>query len=117
MSLTLSSTPAPLVARDLTKTYGDRVVLDGVGLVANPGRPLGLVGENGVGKSTLMRLLADLEPADGGSVVRPADLEYLGQEPAFADGFNTDHGFLHVTRDDAGKLTGFLLGDLPFERK
>ena len=86
MSLTLSSTPAPLVARDLTKTYGDRVVLDGVALVANPGRPLGLVGENGVGKSTLMRLLADVEPADGGSVVRPADLEYLGQEPAFADG-------------------------------
>ena len=34
-ALTLSSTPAPLVARDLTKTYGDRVVLDGVGLVAN----------------------------------------------------------------------------------
>ena len=52
-----------LVARDLSKSYGDRVVLDGVDLVASPGLPLGLVGENGSGKSTLLRLLAGAEPA------------------------------------------------------
>jgi macrolide transport system ATP-binding/permease protein len=83
MSSTVNSTLAPLVARDVVKAYGDRVVLDGVELVANPGQPLGMVGENGVGKSTLMRLLADAEPADAGSIVRPHDLGYLGQEPAF----------------------------------
>jgi macrolide transport system ATP-binding/permease protein len=77
---------APLVARDVSKAYGDRVVLDGVDLVANPGLPLGMVGENGVGKSTLMRLLAGPEPADSGSIVKPADLAYLGQEVAFPDG-------------------------------
>jgi macrolide transport system ATP-binding/permease protein len=83
MSTTLSSTLAPLVARDVDKAYGDRVVLDGVALVANPGQPLGMVGENGVGKSTLMRLLAGAEPADAGSIVRPQDLGYLSQEPSF----------------------------------
>ncbi len=82
----LQSSLAPLVARDVTKTYGDRVVLDGVDIVANPGQPLGLVGENGAGKSTLMRLLADVEPADSGTVAKPADLAYLGQEPSFAEG-------------------------------
>jgi macrolide transport system ATP-binding/permease protein len=77
---------SPLVARDLVRAYGDRVVLDGVDLVANPGRPLGLVGENGAGKSTLLRLLSGAEPADGGSLAVPADLAYLAQEPSFPDG-------------------------------
>ncbi len=79
------SPTSPLVARDLAKAYGDRVVLDGVDLVANPGRPLGLVGENGVGKSTLLRLLAGVETADAGTVARPGELAYLGQEPDFGD--------------------------------
>jgi macrolide transport system ATP-binding/permease protein len=79
----MHSSPSALVARDVCKSYGDRVVLDGVNLIANPGQPLGLVGENGVGKSTLMRLLAGVEVADGGSFARPAELAYLGQEPDF----------------------------------
>jgi macrolide transport system ATP-binding/permease protein len=78
--------PAPLVARDLVKSYGDRVVLDGVDLLAHPGQPLGLVGENGAGKSTLLRLLAGVETPDSGTVSRPDDLGHLAQEPDFADG-------------------------------
>ena len=73
-----------LVARDVSKAYGDRVVLDGVDLVAHPGQPLGLVGENGAGKSTLLRVVAGIEPADSGTVLSPDDLGYLGQEPDFA---------------------------------
>jgi len=68
MSSSVSSLPvlSALVARDLVKAYGDRPVLDGVDLVATPGRPLGLVGENGVGKSTLLRVLAGSESPDAG---------------------------------------------------
>ena len=76
----------PLVAHDVSKSYGDRVVLDGVDLVAAPGLPLGVVGENGVGKSTLLRLLAGVEEPDAGSVTRPLDLGYLAQDPAFDAG-------------------------------
>ena len=88
MSSSLSFLPAlsALVGRDLAKSYGDRLVLDGVELVAAPGRPLGLVGENGVGKSTLLRLLAGDETPDAGSVERPADLVHLTQEPDFPEG-------------------------------
>jgi macrolide transport system ATP-binding/permease protein len=71
----------PLVARDLSLSYGERAVLCGVDLVANPGRPVGVVGENGVGKSTLLRLLAGVEDPDSGEVARPPDLGYLSQEP------------------------------------
>ena len=73
----------PLVARDLSMSYGDRVVLSDVDLVANAGQPVGVVGENGAGKSTLLRLLAGVESADGGEVRRPDDLGFLAQDPAF----------------------------------
>jgi len=73
-------TESALCARDITKSYGDHVVLNGVDLIASPGQRLGLVGENGVGKSTLLRILAGVEAADGGEVTRPSDIGYLAQE-------------------------------------
>ncbi len=76
----------PLVAHDVSKSYGDRVVLDGVDLLINPGEPTGLVGENGVGKSTLLRLLVGNEEADSGSVCLPAEIGYVAQDLAFTLG-------------------------------
>jgi macrolide transport system ATP-binding/permease protein len=75
-----------LLARDLDKVYGDRRVLDGVSLTVSPGQRLGLVGENGVGKSTLLRLLAGVEEADGGEIIRPADCGFLAQELPYSAG-------------------------------
>ncbi|TDC76935.1 ABC-F family ATP-binding cassette domain-containing protein [Streptomyces hainanensis] len=72
--------PAALLAHDLVRTLGDRRVLDGVSLTASPGHRVGLIGENGVGKSTLLRLLAGVEQPDAGSVTRPPDLGFLPQE-------------------------------------
>ncbi|HVK23123.1 MAG TPA: ABC-F family ATP-binding cassette domain-containing protein [Actinokineospora sp.] len=69
-----------LRAHDLVKSYGGRRVLDGVSLTASPGERLGLVGENGVGKSTLLRLLAGVEQPDSGSVGRLPDIGFLWQE-------------------------------------
>ena len=74
------ASPSLLTATDLTKSYGDRTVLAGVSLAVDPGHRTGLVGENGVGKSTLLRLLAGVEDPDSGVVTRPADLGYLHQE-------------------------------------
>ena len=76
--------PAPLVARDLTMTYRDRRVLDGVSVTGSAGQRLGLVGENGVGKATLLQLLAGVEKPDSGDVSRPADTGFLPQELPFS---------------------------------
>lgn len=78
------STSLYLSARDLNKVYGDRRVLDSVSLTASPGQRLGLVGENGVGKSTLLKLLAGLAEPDAGEILRPADCGFLAQELPYA---------------------------------
>ncbi|MEV5607434.1 ABC-F family ATP-binding cassette domain-containing protein [Streptomyces sp. NPDC052225] len=75
--------PAPLIAHDLVRTLGDRRIVDGFSLTAAPGRRIGLIGENGVGKSTLLRLLAGVDRPDSGHVTRPADLGLLHQEMPF----------------------------------
>nr|WP_202455263.1 ABC-F family ATP-binding cassette domain-containing protein [Streptomyces sp. SID8367] len=72
-----------MLAHDVVRVLGDRRVLDGVGLTASPGHRIGLIGENGVGKSTLLRVLAGVDAPDSGSVERPDDLGLLHQEMPF----------------------------------
>ncbi|MBL0748049.1 ABC-F family ATP-binding cassette domain-containing protein [Nocardioides baculatus] len=82
------TTLRPLVVTGLSVTYPDRTVLSGVDLLAQPGRRIGLVGENGVGKSTLLRAVAGRLPSRArvsGAIAAPADLVLLGQEPPFRD--------------------------------
>ena len=78
--------PSALVAHDLVRTLGARRVLDGISLTGAPGQRIGLIGENGVGKSTLLRLLAGADEPDGGAVVRPRGTGFLHQEMPFHPG-------------------------------
>lgn len=57
-----------LRAHDLRKGFGDGTVLDGVSLAVTAGQRLAVIGENGTGKSTLLRLLAGILAPDDGEV-------------------------------------------------
>jgi macrolide transport system ATP-binding/permease protein len=69
-----------LSANDVIKSFGTHRVLDGVTLEVSPGHRLGLVGENGTGKSTLLRVLAGTIQPDGGTLTRTGDVGFLHQE-------------------------------------
>jgi len=72
-----------LSAVDVVRDLGGQVVLGGVSLAVGPRSRVGLVGPNGVGKSTFLRILAGLDEPDAGRVERsPASLSvgYLAQE-------------------------------------
>ena len=66
----------------LTKSFGDRVLLDSVSWQIDDRERVGLAGPNGAGKTTLLKMLAGLEEPDAGSVVKPSGLliGYLPQD-------------------------------------
>ena len=72
-----------LSARDVHKAFGVKTLLDGASLTVADGDRIGVVGVNGTGKSTLLRILAGLENIDAGVLERRRDtaVSYLAQEP------------------------------------
>jgi ABC-2 type transport system ATP-binding protein len=73
--------------RDIRKSYGDVVAVDGLSLSVAPGSVFGLLGPNGAGKTTTLRMLMDILAPDSGRVLlfgrqrRRADLARIGYLP------------------------------------
>ncbi len=61
--------PLALECRDLRKTYGTRTILPGIDLQLGAGEYVAIMGESGVGKSTLLNLIAGLDAAEGGDLL------------------------------------------------
>jgi len=83
---------------NVCKRYGDVIVLENVSFIANAGDRLGLIGPNGCGKTTLLRIIAGQEQPDAGSVqFNPPGvrLGYLEQGQRYAEG-DTLADFLQV---------------------
>jgi ATP-binding cassette, subfamily F, member 3 len=78
-----------LAARGLTKSFGGRAILRGADLDVAAGARIGVLGPNGGGKSTLLRILAGLEQADAGTVTARRGL-VLAHLPQIVDGDGRD---------------------------
>ena len=88
-SLTTSPT---LSVRDLTKRFGDRVVLEGFDLDVHAGEVVSILGANGSGKSTMLRCLSGLTKFDDGSVsVAGREVRSGERVPEFAMVFQKIH--------------------------
>jgi len=70
---------------NLAKSYGMRILFEKVTFGIDEGDKIGLIGVNGTGKSTFLKVLAGMEPADAGKVTigSSVQLEYLPQNPEF----------------------------------
>lgn len=77
-----------LSAEAITKSYREGNLLDGVSLYLEEGDKAGIIGINGTGKSTLLKIIAGVEQPDSGSVVTASGVRigYLPQNPGFAAG-------------------------------
>ncbi len=77
-----------LTAEHLKKSYTERLLFDDVAFSIGEGEKIGLIGINGTGKSTLLKIVAGLEEPDEGSVVKGRNLyiRYLSQNPEFEAG-------------------------------
>src|SRR5258708_19078554 len=63
-------------------SYGPRVVLDDVSCTGAPGEKAGLIGVNGAGKSSLLKIIAGIQEPDRGNVILPRSHGYLSQDVA-----------------------------------
>lgn len=71
-----------LSATNISLQFGDDIILDSVSLTVEPGERIGIVGRNGCGKSTLIKILAGvLNPTDGSISANKATIGYLHQNP------------------------------------
>jgi sulfonate transport system ATP-binding protein len=69
-----------LTLRHISKSYGERLVLDGIDLALAPGEFVAIVGRSGCGKSTLLRAIAGLETLDSGVIDGADQLRMMFQE-------------------------------------
>ena len=90
-----------VTAEHLTKSYTERLLFDDASFSLEEGEKAGLIGINGTGKSTLLKILAGLEEPDEGTVVwrRNLDIRYLPQNPRFTPG---DTVLESIVRDNEG---------------
>ncbi|MGE4273548.1 MAG: ABC-F family ATP-binding cassette domain-containing protein [Desulfitobacterium sp.] len=74
-----------LTAESLTKSYGIKFLFKDISLGIEEGQKIGIIGVNGTGKTTLLKILAGMEQPDQGQIVtnNALQLEYLPQEPIF----------------------------------
>jgi ATPase subunit of ABC transporter with duplicated ATPase domains len=110
-----------ITAKNLSKSYGTQTVLTDISFSLEKGQKIALVGANGTGKTTLLRILAGLESSDSGELNTPQDVQigYLPQENRFNDTQTIASFLAHVSETDKQHLhillQGFGLTDLDVE--
>ncbi len=114
-----------LSAQNVTKSFMERRVLDDVSFFLGEGDKVGIIGINGTGKSTLLRILAGAEEPDSGQLIRTNGIRvsYLPQIPAFDEsGTVLSQVLAHLPKDLAdskefeAKSTLAKLGILDYDR-
>ena len=116
-----------LTVEKITKAYGERKIFDQASFYMQEGEKVGIIGINGTGKSTLLRMIAGLEDEDSGKIVKASGMviRFLPQNPEFD---SEDTIIEAVLRDNKDSAKGYnpeveaksmltKLGVTDFERK
>lgn len=105
-----------VTVRDLTKSYGDSLVLDHVSLDLESGCPCCLMAPSGAGKTTLFRILMGLETADSGTIEGlegRSFLRFSGGPPAWQVHRPPEYPLRHGRGYPAHELTAIIKHLLP----
>lgn len=94
-----------LTMEHITKSYTDRVLLDDVAFSINENEKIGVIGINGMGKSTLLKVVAGIEPCDSGKISMGNHVKicYLPQTPVFEEGTSVLKAAVEGNVDDLNR--------------
>ncbi|MDO4943088.1 MAG: ABC-F family ATP-binding cassette domain-containing protein [Lachnospiraceae bacterium] len=100
-----------LTVQQATKGYGDRILFRDITLGLNEGDKVGIIGINGTGKSTLLKIIAGLEYPDSGDVVmnRNTTIAYLPQNPEFPKGLTLLQYVMEQSFEREGEAKSILM--------
>src|SRR5664280_290912 len=90
-----------LTAKELEVHYGEEIILDKASLSVHEGDRIGLVGRNGAGKSTFLKIISGILPPDSGEVTKRKDLviSFLSQEFTLNEGKTVYENVLDGAKD------------------
>lgn len=97
-----------LTVEKLSKSFTDKILFDEISFGINEGDKIGVIGVNGTGKSTLLKIIAGVETADSGTITTMNGLRigYLPQMPEFEEGmtvinqvFKTDNPKMQIVKE------------------
>ena len=98
--------PVILTAKELEVHYGEQIILDKASLSVHEGDRIGLVGRNGAGKSTFLKIISGILPPDSGDVAKRKDLviSFLSQEFTLMEGKTVYENVLDGAKDTLSLL-------------
>ena len=100
--------PTYLQVENLSRSYGEKILFEEISFVINQQQKVALIAKNGTGKTTLLNIIAGLEPSDGGTVTLFNDIsiQYLKQDPelnitntVFGEVYSTSNEILKAILD------------------
>lgn len=99
-----------MTVEHLTHSYTERLLFDDAAFSLDERDKVGIIGINGTGKSTLLRILAGKEEADNSNITRQRDLRitYLPQLPVFPEGFTALHAALPLPEEISGDPADYI---------
>ena len=102
----------------ISKIYGEKTIYEDASFGIQQGDKIGIVGINGTGKSTLLRMIAGEETPDEGQIIRQNGLKiaYIPQNPVFPEGEDIRSFRENRILRDIGDLKSVLPYDLTFIR-
>ena len=91
----------------VTKSYTDRILLDDVDFSMNENEKIGVIGINGMGKSTLLKVVAGIEPCEQGKISMRSQLKmsFLPQTPVFEEGITVLGAVVKGNVDELNRWT------------
>lgn len=109
-----------MIAKNITKSYGNLQVLKGVNLTINPGEILAIQGKSGAGKSTFLQILGSLDEPDAGEILYQGQNIFAQSDRELAQFRNQELGFIfqfHHLLDEFTALENVTLPALIYGKK